>query len=823
LTARKACGKFAAQADRNKEEKTSCKKTVLVPFFGRDPGPDGGELDGHNAKRSELAGTGSHHMRIAYRCLAVAYALVLFAFHADAQNELFPRPPELEPAVKFWTRVYTEVDTKSGFIHDSLRLDIVYQTVRLTDDQGSRERRRRVERAIESTQTILTKLAGGARQGLNNDEERVLKLFPEGTSNAEFRAAADRLRFQLGQSDRFRQGLVRSGTWKPYIREVLSRRGLPGELAALPHVESSFDPTAYSKVGAAGMWQFTRSTGVRYMRIDHIIDERRDPFFATDAAARLLADNFSVIQSWPLALTAYNHGLAGMRRAVQQQKTSDISTIVAKYQSRSFGFASRNFYTAFLAALEIDSNPDKYFPNLKIDPPSDTGTITVPAFMTADTLADALNLRESALRDLNPALADVVWSGDKYVPQGFELRVPRDTAAVAEALLGTIDADKLFAAQRADLEHRVRRGDTLSKIASEYRVSLAALLRVNGMSSRDMIRVGQRILLPLDGATAPPDATLVRAEAPVAAPITAQPALAATSAEGVYVVRSGDSVERIATRLGVDAQALIAANGIRNRNLIQVGQQLIIPSTPGAVVAVAAVSMPAPPTAEPRVAPATESAAAIAAEPVAAADLTAALAPAVLANGEPALAPEADEAADDEIADVNALASEQDALAADPSDYSVSTANEITVQALETLGHYAEWLELPTQRLRDMNSLSFREAVVLGQTLALDFARVDAPTFEQRRRAYHQQLQSDFFAAFQIEEIESHTIRPGESLWILAARTYNVPVWLLRQYNPDLNLDRIQAGVVVKFPRLKAIAAQSGLSSAPQVLADNER
>jgi membrane-bound lytic murein transglycosylase D len=214
------------------------------------------------------------------------------------------------------------------------------------------------------------------------------------------------------------------------------------------------------------MWQFTRSTGVRYMRIDHIVDERRDPFFATDAAARLLADNFSVIQSWPLALTAYNHGLAGMRRAVQQQKTSDIATIVAKYQSRSFGFASRNFYTAFLAALEIDSNPERYFPNVKIDPPHDTATITVPAFTTVDTLADALNLRENALRDLNPALTDIVWSGDKYVPQGFELRVPRETAAVAEALLGAIDTSKLFASQRADREHRVRRGDTLSRIAA---------------------------------------------------------------------------------------------------------------------------------------------------------------------------------------------------------------------------------------------------------------------------------------------------------------------------------------------------------------------
>ena len=91
-------------------------------------------------------------MRIAYRSLAVAYGLVLLAFHADAQSELFPRPAGLEPAVQFWTRVYTEVDTKSGFIHDDLRLDIVYQTVRLPDDQGSRERRRRVERATEATE-----------------------------------------------------------------------------------------------------------------------------------------------------------------------------------------------------------------------------------------------------------------------------------------------------------------------------------------------------------------------------------------------------------------------------------------------------------------------------------------------------------------------------------------------------------------------------------------------------------------------------------------------------------------------------------------------
>src|SRR5262245_46045577 len=140
-------------------------------------------LDGHNTKTTRAPRLGEHYMRIAYRSLAVAYALAFLTLQANAQNELFPRPADLEPAVKFWTRVYTEICTSEGFIHDSLRMDIVYQTVH-TGELGSRERRRRVERAQETTRNVLTKLAGGARTGLSAEEERVLKLFPEGTSNA---------------------------------------------------------------------------------------------------------------------------------------------------------------------------------------------------------------------------------------------------------------------------------------------------------------------------------------------------------------------------------------------------------------------------------------------------------------------------------------------------------------------------------------------------------------------------------------------------------------------------------------------------------------
>ena len=174
-------------------------------------------------------------------------------------------------------------------------------------------------------------------------------------------SAIEDIRFQLGQADRFRSGLIRSGAWETHIAETLANLGLPAELAVLPHVESSFNPRAYSKVGAAGLWQFMRSTGRRYMRIDAAVDDRLDPFRSTEAAAQLLAYNYRVLGSWPLALTAYNHGTAGVRHAKETLATDDIVRIVRSYTSRTFGFASRNFYVSFLAALEIDRNPRAVF------------------------------------------------------------------------------------------------------------------------------------------------------------------------------------------------------------------------------------------------------------------------------------------------------------------------------------------------------------------------------------------------------------------------------------------------------------------------------
>lgn len=739
---------------------------------------------------------------------------------AAAQNPDLPRPEGIEHDVQFWVRVYTEVDTRSGFIHDSVNLAAVYRTVRFPEGTGRRERTRRINNAYAEVREILATLADGKRDNLSPAEQQVLDLWPDDVSNAELRASSGRLRFQLGQSDRFRAGLIRSGAWRGYISDVLSDRGLPPELVALPHVESSFDPTAYSRVGAAGMWQFTRSTGLRYMRIDHIIDERRDPFLSTVAASRLLRNNYDVLQSWPLAITAYNHGQAGMRRAVRQLGTDDIETILRNYEGRTFGFASRNFYVAFLAAVQVDQNYEDYFGPLDFTPAIDSTLVSIPDYMTVATLQAALDTDRGVLRSWNPALTDAVWGGDKFVPRGFNLRLPSEIYAQGATRLDAIPDTQRYTAQMPDIMHRVRSGDTISQIADRYRVSETSLVQLNGLRSRNFIRAGQVLRLPGSDGSVPLTIAQLNGQEP----------------GDTYVVQSGDTIAIIARRLGIPANDLLSRNRISDVNLIYVGQELQIGEVAEPVEAVVTPVLVADTPIEPEEIQLAELEVTEEDPPAAIADVvavepeeTATVAgplefqPAERIPAPPAfVANTAESAADDPVADdvavdledddafsedENVLASEQAELAADPSDYLVSASGTIEVQALETLGHYADWLQIRTQRLRDINGMPFRQAVVIGQRLELDFSVVDRATFEQRRVDYQQSTQEAFFLAYQITDTRDHIVRRGESLWVLALRTYQVPVWLLRQFNPDLDLDRVTPGTVVKFPELQAIAA----------------
>lgn len=746
-----------------------------------------------------------------------------------AQTTDLPRPAGIEPDVQFWVRVYTEVGTNGGFIHDSQHLDVVYRVIRFEEGISRRQRTRQLNAANQEIRDILAVLADGKRDNLTADEQRILSLWPDDVSNAQLRASSGNLRFQLGQANRFRAGLVRSGIWRSYIEGVLAERGLPAELVALPHVESSFDPTAYSKVGAAGMWQFTRSTGLRYMRIDHIIDERRDPFISTVAASRLLENNFDVLQSWPLAITAYNHGQAGMRRAVRQQGTDEIETILRNYEGRTFGFASRNFYVAFLAAVQVDQNYEDYFGSIDFEDAAEITIVEVPDYVTVATLQAALDTDRGVLRRWNPALTDAVWGGDKFVPRGFELRLPSTLVANSTDVFAGIADTQRYAAQMPDIIHRIRNGDTISGIADRYGVSMASLVQLNGLRSRNFIRAGQILRLPGSDGSVPLTLAQLDGEQPVD--------IESLESGESYIVRSGDSIDAISRRFGVPEDRLLANNGIRDKNRIYVGQELRIGTSVDETEAVTIdAALVGTESSEPdAVALEPQPAEAVAAAAVATPAATAAPAPVLepgplefqpaeripeapvfVVNSDDTLAADAALAAvTDSLEpefpeDENVLSSAQAEMAADPSDYFVSADNTIEVQALETLGHYADWLGIRTQRLRDVNGMPFARAVVIGQRLELDFSQVDRATFEQRRVEYQQRTQESFFLAYQITDTLDHVVRSGESLWVLALRRYRVPVWLLRQFNPDLDLDRVTPGTVVKFPELQVIASTEG-------------
>lgn len=424
---------------------------------------------------------------------------------AAAQIQSLPRYAELQRDVDFWIRVYSEITTLQGFLHDERNLAIVYATLDVPVADGTSARRETINRQRERWASALRIAADALEQGLETnavDARQVMAWWGTEASPARLRRAAEEIRFQLGQADRFREGLVRSGIWESHIARTFAQLGLPPELAALPHVESSFNPAAYSKVGAAGLWQFMRSTGRLYMRVDDVVDERMDPFRATEAAARLLADNHAALGSWPLAITAYNHGRAGMRRAREAMGTDDFAVIARQYQSRSFGFASRNFYPSFLAALTIDQNPLRYFGDLERAPELRFHEIEMPGYAAIDTLERVLELPRTTLRELNPGLRPAVWSGLRMVPRGYRLRVPPERALTAAQLADRIGG-ALLAGQSPTRTHLVRSGETLIGLARRYGVPRVVLAELNGLSPFDQLQIGQRLRLPQPGTALP--------------------------------------------------------------------------------------------------------------------------------------------------------------------------------------------------------------------------------------------------------------------------------------------------------------------------------
>ena len=467
-----------------------------------------------------------HHKHI--RLWIVVFSLLLGLSHlpAHAGEEPFPIYPVIEPNVAFWTTIYARYSTTQAVVHDSVHLDVVYEVIDLkpADHPDARKtNRRRMRQASQNIESVLKRLATDPLAE-DADCRRVAALFEPEADAHTFSHARHRVRCQIGQRDRFQAGLIRSGAYIDRMRAILTSNGVPEDLAYLPHVESSFNTNAYSKFGAAGMWQFTRSTGKRFMTVDYVLDERRDPLSSARAAAQLLKENHDRLGSWPLAITAYNHGAAGMQRA--KAAHGDYPDIFRSYKGRTFKFASRNFYSEFLAARRVASDYQRYFGPLALNAPIRSSRVSLDGFVALTDLCRHFEVSPKAVRAINPALRPPVFSGQKYVPKGYVLNLP----APAESdgtLLADIPSTLFKTAQKPSRFYTVQRGDTAGKIARMHQVKLDDLILANNMDRRATVFARQTLRIPQAGEPA-------RSEKKPQPPKPRQPAFLVAAQESAF-------------------------------------------------------------------------------------------------------------------------------------------------------------------------------------------------------------------------------------------------------------------------------------------------
>jgi len=633
-----------------------------------------------------------------------------------ASGENFPVPKILESNVAFWKKIYTEVSTSEGLIHDYEYPLVIYKKLTV-GSESSRLKSKIIDIEKGHIKALLTTITTQSDTAWTAEARDIVALFEKHASKEALAGAEERIRFQLGQKDRFKEGLYRSGAYLDTIKTILAQHNVPEQLAFLPHVESSFSPDAYSRVGAAGLWQFMRSTGRLYLKIDYTIDERRDPILSTYAAAKLLSHNFQQLQSWPLAITAYNHGLNGMKRAVAGTGSCDIAVIIQRHESKTFKFASKNFYSCFLAASAIASDPYNYFPDITFAPPLKYFDITIDYFIKPEVLASSIGIPLSQLEELNPALRAVVFSHNRLIPRGATIHIPQTVslASVQQNLLNIPDSLKIKTPPRPEY-YRVARGDNLYSIARRLGVSAQDIAIENNINRFNRIYAGQVLRIP---------------EA------------SALSLKG--------SVTEVAAAVKKDTTPVIQQPAVEKQQTIVPPKLEIIPDTIKEIIMATAESVP-----QQNVTPSARSGYAY--------------------------------KFDAEIYNFDASFSPEETRAV------------ITISLNETIGHYAEWLAIPTQRIRQINGMGRSSYIRINQDLAIPATQETMEQFTRRRLEYHMAIEEDFYNQYKVTELKPKFIKRGETLWDICNQDGEIPLWLLKKHNKQMDITRLFPGMQIWVP-----------------------
>ena len=383
--------------------------------------------------------------------------------------------------------------------------------------------------------------------------------------------------FQVDARDRMAIWLSRLSRYEGMIRDRLRAKGLPEDLVYLTLIESGLSNSAVSRARAVGMWQFVAGTGRLYgLTIDPWVDERRDPYTATDAAVDYLSDLVQKLGSVYLAAAAYNAGEGriqrGVRRLPGEADSLTDETFFQLASTRILRRETRDYVPKLIAAALVAKQPSRYgFTDISQLPPLTFDEIRVPDATGLDVLARLADTTTAALLELNPQFVRGV------TPPGREVtvRIPRGRGTLVAERFDTLSATSRI----SFVEHYVTRGQTLSDIAKQYRVSVSTIQGANPSLRPRTLRVGQRLVIPRSGRGVPRAAWNGPSER-TAAPGT-------TSARGATIsashrVRSGETPSQIARRFGVTLRSLLDYNGLTMTSIIKPGQLLRIPPPNGA-------------------------------------------------------------------------------------------------------------------------------------------------------------------------------------------------------------------------------------------------
>lgn len=369
--------------------------------------------------------------------------------------------------------------------------------------------------------------------------------------------------------------LARSTRYEKLMKKVLRDNGLPEDLFYIALIESGFNSQARSHASAVGYWQFIRGTGKRYgLEINTMVDERKDPVLATQAAAEYFKGLYSVFGSWYLAMASYNVGENRVKREVMNHYTRDFWELAKK---KRFPKETIHYIPKFIAAKLIAKDLKKYgFEEIDFMTPVEFDHVILDKPVNLRVMAEKMNINYEDFKALNPKFKGEI--APLKANNKLELRIPpgmNEQASVAASESVVEKAE--FVADAGDTEvYRIRRGDSLHSVARKYRTTVAYLRDLNDIPKGKRLKVGMKLYVP-DRTPVAPKRNVIVAKKKSNSERNPESTNSVSSNGRFYIVQSGDTLSSIAKKYSVSINELKRANNIRRGRLLKVGIRLQIP------------------------------------------------------------------------------------------------------------------------------------------------------------------------------------------------------------------------------------------------------